>query len=81
MGCTDSTDSHGGSVGSRGSVFGTTRGGDGAGGGCWGFCAGGATEVGLVMIMVGTLVATGSKLTPVATLEIGRSSLVYCVQE
>ena len=81
MGCFSRTDSHGVSIGCGSSVFGTTRGGDGAGDICCGFCAGGATEVSLVMILVGTLVATGVKLTPVATLESHWLSLVYFVQE
>ena len=80
MGCTASTESHVASIGSGGSVFGTARDGDVAGGGCYGFFAGGVTEVSLVMILVGTLVATGAKLTPVATLESRWTILVYFVQ-
>ena len=49
-------------------LLGTARGRIEAGGCCRGVC-GGATEVGLVMILVGILVASGSKLMPVATLE------------
>ena len=81
MGCTARTDSYGVSIGSGSSVFGTARGGDGAGDGCCGFCAGGATEVSLVMILAGTLVVTGAKFTPVATLESRWLSLMYFVQE
>ena len=66
-------------LGAGGSVFGTSRGGEGAGGGFRGRCCG--TEVGLVMILVSILVVTGVKLTPVATLESCWSSLVYCVWE
>ena len=81
MGCFARTDSHGASIGSGSSVFGTARGGDGAGDVCCGFCAGGVTEVNLVMILVGTLVSTRAKLTPVATFESLWLSLVYFVQE
>ena len=55
-------------ISSGGCVFGTSRGRDGAGDGSCGVCVGGAIEVGLVMILVGTLVATGVRLNPVATL-------------
>ena len=80
MGCSAKTDSHDGSGGSRWLVLGTARGRIEAGGCCRGVF-GGATEVGLVMILAGTLVATGSKLTPVATLESLELSLTYFVQE
>ena len=50
-------------------------------GGCCRCVFGGATEVGQVMILVGTLVASGSKLMPVATLESLEVSLTYFVQE
>ena len=59
MGCTASTDSHAASIGSGGSVFGTSRGGEGAVGGFRDYCGGRGTEVGLVMILVVILVATG----------------------
>ena len=74
-------DSHGVSIGSGSSVFGTAKGGDGAGGCCCGFCAGGETEVSLVMILAGTLVATGANLTSVAALVSLWLNLVYFVQE
>jgi len=81
MGCTARTDSHGVRIGSEGSIFGIARGGDGAGGGCCDFCAGGDNEVSLVMILVGTLLATGAKFMPVATLESPWLSLVCFDQE
>ena len=60
--------------------MGTARGRIEAGGCCRGVC-GGATEVGLAMILVGILVASGSKSMPVATLESLEFSLTYFVQE
>ena len=80
MGCSAKTDSHDRSVGSESSFLGTARGGIEADGCCRGFF-GGAIGVSLVMILVGTLVATGSKLTPVATLESLGFILTYFVQE
>ena len=81
MGCAVSTDSHGVSIGSGGSFFWTARVRDVAGGGFHGCCVRGATEVSQVMILVGTLVTTGAKLTPVPTLESLWLILVYFFQE
>mmetsp|Transcript_5878 Transcript_5878/g.12384 ORF Transcript_5878/g.12384 Transcript_5878/m.12384 type:complete len:86 (-) Transcript_5878:277-534(-) len=80
MGCSAKADSHDGSRGSRRLVLGTARGRIEAGGCCRGVF-GGAKEVGLVMILVGILVALGSKLMPVATLESLELSLTDFVQE
>ena len=80
MGCSAKTDSHDGRVGSSSSFLGTARGRIEAGGCCCGFFRG-TIEVGLVMILFGTLVATGSKLMPMATLESLDLSLTYFVQE
>ena len=80
MGCSAKADSHDGSGGSRRVLLGTAMGRIEAGGCCCGVF-GGATEVGQVMILVGTLVASGSKLMPVATLESLELSLTYFVQE
>ena len=80
MGCSAKTDSHDGSVGSRSLFLGTARGRIEAAGYRRG-CFGGATEAGLVMLIVGTLVASGAnKLKPVATLESLELSLTYFVQ-
>ena len=48
---------------------------------CRRWCFRGTTEVGLMMILVGTLVASGSKLKPMATFESLELSLMYFVQE
>ena len=78
MGCSAKTDSHDGSGGSRRLVLGTARGRIEAGGCCRGVFRG-ATEVGPVMILVGTMVASGSNLMPVATLESLELSLTHFV--
>ena len=72
MGCSAKTDFHDGSGGSRRLILGTARG---------RIEAGCATEVGLVMMLVGTLVTSGSKLMPVAFLESLELSLTSFVQE
>ena len=78
---TVSTDFHVTGMGAGGCVISVSRDRDGADGGLLGCCAGGATKVSLVMMLVGTLAAPRVKLTLVATWESCCSVMVYCVQE